>query len=193
MEKDFLNVSPDSGRGNSTITVTAEPNATFKSRTSTLRAASSGVTKAISVQQMGSPIFGSLSIGVHTEEQPPIMTSSTSFSVNGSGVLTETRDITIEFSSCNFNLYFDILVNKKIIDSATQPDAIVDVSGTGVTPSTNYASPTSVSGSEYYKFSYNSNWDVNVRNDSATFNFIFSINSGGKVTLLKYIINASQW
>lgn len=193
MEKDFLNVAPDSGGGSSTIVVTAEPNATFKSRTSTLRAASSGLTKAITVQQMGSPIFGSLSIAVHTEEQPPIMTSSTSFSVNGSGVLTETRDITIEFSSCNFTLYFDILVNKKIIDSVTQKSAIIETSGTGVSLDTEYISSSTVPGTDYYKFSYNKNWDVNVSNNSATFNFTFAINDGGKVELLKYIINVDQW
>lgn len=56
MKKDFLNVSPDTGGGSGTVTVTADPNLSATARSTTLNFNSAGqVLKAVTANQMGMP------------------------------------------------------------------------------------------------------------------------------------------
>lgn len=57
MKKDFLNVSPDTGEGSGTVTVTADPNLNFASRTTTLNFNADGeVLKEVEALQFGNTI-----------------------------------------------------------------------------------------------------------------------------------------
>lgn len=58
MKKDFLNVSPDTGEGSGTVTVTADPNLGTTARSATLNFNSAGqVLKAVTANQMEMPYF----------------------------------------------------------------------------------------------------------------------------------------
>lgn len=58
MKKDFLNVSPDTGEGSGTVTVTADPNLNFASRTTTLNFNADGeVLKEVEALQFGNTII----------------------------------------------------------------------------------------------------------------------------------------
>lgn len=58
MKKDFLNVSPDTGEGSGTVTVTADPNLNFASRTTTLNFNADGeVLKRLKRCSLGIPLF----------------------------------------------------------------------------------------------------------------------------------------
>lgn len=59
MKKDFITVSPDNGgRGTTQVSVVADPNSTFQSRSTTLNfSAGGGVSRAITVNQDGIPLM----------------------------------------------------------------------------------------------------------------------------------------
>ena len=59
MKKDFITVSPDNGGGGTTqVSVVADPNSTFQSRSTTLNfSAGGGVSRAITVNQDGIPLM----------------------------------------------------------------------------------------------------------------------------------------
>ena len=54
MKKDFITVTPDNGTGDRTITVQADSNKLFESRSASLTIGASGISKTISVNQHGS-------------------------------------------------------------------------------------------------------------------------------------------
>ena len=57
MKKDFITVSPDNG-GTTQVSVVADPNSTFQSRSTTLNfSAGGGVSRAITVNQDGIPLM----------------------------------------------------------------------------------------------------------------------------------------
>ena len=58
MKKDFITVSPDNGGGTTQVSVVADPNSTFQSRSTTLNfSAGGGVSRAITVNQDGIPLM----------------------------------------------------------------------------------------------------------------------------------------
>lgn len=58
MKKDFITVSPDNGGGTTQVSVVADPNSTFQSRSTTLNfSAGGGVSRAITVNQNGIPLM----------------------------------------------------------------------------------------------------------------------------------------
>lgn len=56
MKKDFITVSPDNG-GTTQVSVVADPNSTFQSRSTTLNFSAGGVSRAIAVNQDGIPLM----------------------------------------------------------------------------------------------------------------------------------------
>lgn len=58
MKKDFITVSPDNGGGTTQVSVVADPNSTFQSRSTKLNfSAGGGVSRAITVNQDGIPLM----------------------------------------------------------------------------------------------------------------------------------------
>ena len=57
MKKDFITVSPDNGGGTTQVSVVADPNSTFQSRSTTLNFSAGGVSRAITVNQNGIPLM----------------------------------------------------------------------------------------------------------------------------------------
>ena len=57
MKKDFITVSPDNGGGTTQVSVVADPNSTFQSRSTTLNLSAGGVSRAITVNQDGIPLM----------------------------------------------------------------------------------------------------------------------------------------
>jgi hypothetical protein len=57
MKKDFITVSPDNGGGTTQVSVVADPNSTFQSRSTTLNFSAGGVSRAITVNQDGIPLM----------------------------------------------------------------------------------------------------------------------------------------
>lgn len=55
MNKDFISVTPDSGGGNGSLSVTAQANTTPNTRNTSVVISGSGITKTISVSQPGKP------------------------------------------------------------------------------------------------------------------------------------------
>lgn len=74
MKKDFLNISPDSGGGSTQVSVTADPNLSFKERSTTLTFSSTGggLSKTVNALQYGVsliPQFSSAPIAASTNLQ----------------------------------------------------------------------------------------------------------------------------
>ena len=78
--EDYINVSPTSGTGNRTVSVTANPNPKFSSRSTTLTVKSGGgrQSRAVTVSQLGMPFM--IQMGVINNSVP---TGTTSYPQSG--------------------------------------------------------------------------------------------------------------
>lgn len=65
MNKDFLEVSPNSGAGNGSVNVTPSVNPNLGVRTTSVNVKTGSQSRAVSVQQYGLPFFGTLGIFVN--------------------------------------------------------------------------------------------------------------------------------
>lgn len=69
MKKDFVTITPDTGGGSATPQVTAEPNVTAQSRSTTLNFNANGQQlKSVQVNQLGIPFFANILPNIHSAQ-----------------------------------------------------------------------------------------------------------------------------
>lgn len=92
MKKDFITVSPDNGeRGTTQVSVVADPNSTFQSRSTTLNfSAGGGVSRAITVNQDGIPLMPV--VGLTSLDNGWIGSVTISFSATGFSTTSAQND-----------------------------------------------------------------------------------------------------
>ena len=118
MKKDFLNVSPDTGGGSGTVTVTADPNLNFASRTTTLNFNADGeVLKEVEALQFGNTIIPQFYLS------PTVSSNYDSWGLE----ITTTLELE-EFAAGAYNFLVDCTANNKIAAEGTAPNVIICIS-----------------------------------------------------------------
>lgn len=165
MEKNFLNITPESGNGNQEVTINAKANISLEDREERLRIRSStGKEASVRIIQDGVPFMAN--IGVVPRNIPPsstgdpidIVFSKTTWDSEGIPttelkVFNIGKGIYIEIIP-----YFQLLIRKDIVDELLPPgeygnpamyiqDALIDDSLTGIGVSFNQIT---IKGIEYY-------------------------------------------
>lgn len=84
MKKDFLTITPDSGGGTAEVSVSADPNPTFASRSTSLNfsAGGGGISKSLIVSQLGVPFVLNKFLQLINSQEVDIQDSNCKF-VNG--------------------------------------------------------------------------------------------------------------
>lgn len=162
MEKNFLNITPESGNGNQEVTINAKANISLEDREEILRIRSSTRKEAsVRITQDGVPFMAN--IGVVSRN---IFPSSTEYpiDINFSKTTWDSEGIpTTELKVFNTNEvefipYFQLLIRKDIVDELLPPgeygnpamyiqDTLVDQPLTGIGVSFNQIT---IKGIEYY-------------------------------------------
>lgn len=130
MKKDFLNVSPDTGGGSGTVTVTADPNLSATARSTTLNFNSAGqVLKAVTANQMGMPYLHYPVFNYRLEQKTALdpctgTVTATNFWQNDLGYLNFSLDAT--FTGCNeqnstFNVGTQIWISNTLLTNDRSP------------------------------------------------------------------------
>ena len=132
MNKDFISVTPDSGGGNGSLSVTAQANTTPNTRNISVVISGSGITKTISVSQPGKPISEILKF---TGNDGPVMVGLNSDVYNNLAAFVEDENglkTNLELTSgnmvsviCNSDTQYSVYLNE-IANSCTH----VTVQGT---------------------------------------------------------------
>lgn len=132
MNKDFISVTPDSGGGNGSLSVTAQANTTPNTRNTSVVISGSGITKTISVSQPGKPFSEILKF---TGNGGPVMVGLNSDVYNNLAAFVEDENglkTNLELTSgnmvsvfCNSNTQYSVYLNE-IANSCTH----VTVQGT---------------------------------------------------------------
>lgn len=112
MKKDFLTIDPDTGGGNKNVNMNAQPNMSFKSRTTEIQFQGNGITKALPISQKG--LLFNIDFSPFTEETmkfsiswsnenglvtPKLNTGSvvgTPYKIGIGGIILKDHEITIE-------------------------------------------------------------------------------------------------
>lgn len=164
MEKNFLNITPESGNGNQEVTVNAKANISLEDREEMLRIRSStGKEASVRITQDGVPFMAN--IGVVSRN---IFPSSSRYSIDitfskttwdSEGIPnTQLRVSNTDEEKFGFIPYFQLLIRKDIVDELLPPgeygnpamyiqDAIINQSRTGRGVSFNQIT---IKGIEYY-------------------------------------------
>lgn len=132
MNKDFISVTPDSGGGNGSLSVTAQANTTPNTRNTSVVISGSGITKTISVSQPGKPFSEILKF---TGNGGPVMVGLNSDVYNNLAAFVEDENglkTNLELTSgnmvsviCNSDTEYSVYLNE-IANSCTH----VTVQGT---------------------------------------------------------------
>lgn len=168
MKKDFLNVSPDTGEGSGTVTVTADPNLSATARSTTLNFNSAGqVLKAVTANQMGMPYFYHPIFEYCLEQDSDLelctgTVTATNFWQTDSGYLNVSLDAI--FTGCNdqlstFNAGTQIWISNTLLTNDRSPHVEAFDYGSGDW----YVEPMNYIGTEngYTHFSWKQGeWDL---------------------------------
>lgn len=164
MEKNFLNITPESGNGNQEVTINAKANISLEDREEMLRIRSSiGKEASVRITQDGVPFMAN--IGVVPKN---IFPSSTGYPVHitflkttwdSEGIpTTELKVSNTDENKFEIVTYFQLLIRKDIVDELLPPgeygnpamyiqDALIDEVLTGIGISFNQIT---IKGIEYY-------------------------------------------
>lgn len=123
MEKNFLNITPESGKGNQEVTINAKANISLEDREEMLRIRSStGKEASVRIIQEGIPFIASVRLG-YQNVVPRISTkkiyvniSQTYNTSNMPGIPTTTVQIANVTTDIRFGFYFSLLIRKSVLD-----------------------------------------------------------------------------
>lgn len=169
MKKDFLNVSPDTGGGSGTVTVTADPNLGTTARSATLNFNSAGqVLKAVTANQMEMPYFYHPIFKYRLEQkiaQDPCtgIVIVTNFWQSDSGYPNFSLDAT--FTGCNeessqFDVGMQIWISNTLLtnDRAPYVEYCEDGAGSWYTDSMGYME--TENGYTHFNWEYGAGYDL---------------------------------
>nr|DAF61410.1 MAG TPA: hypothetical protein [Myoviridae sp. ct3pM2] len=123
MEKNFLNITPESGNGNQEVTVNAKANISLEDREEMLRIRSStGKEASVRIIQEGIPFISSVRLR-YQNVVPRISTKKVYINIssqyntgNMPGIPTTTAQIANVTTDIRFGFYFSLLIRKSVLD-----------------------------------------------------------------------------
>lgn len=123
MEKNFLNITPESGKGNQEVTINAKANISLEDREELLRIRSStGKEASVRIIQEGIPFIASVRLR-YQNVVPRISTkkvyvnlSQTYNTGNMPGIPITTVQIANVTTDIRFGFYFSLLIRKSVLD-----------------------------------------------------------------------------
>lgn len=123
MEKNFLNITPESGKGNQEVTINAKANISLEDREEMLRIRSStGKEASVRIIQEGIPFIASVRLSYQNVVQKIstkkvyINISQTYNTDNMPGTPTTTVQIANVTTDIWFGFYFSLLIRKSVLD-----------------------------------------------------------------------------
>lgn len=123
MEKNFLNITPESGNGNQEVTINAKANISLEDREEMLRIRSStGKEASVRIIQEGIPFIASVRLR-YQNVVPRISTKKVYVNIssryntdNMPGTPTTTVQIANVTTDIQFGFYFSLLIRKSVLD-----------------------------------------------------------------------------
>ena len=123
MEKNFLNITPESGNGNQDVTINAKANISLEDREEMLRIRSStGKEASVRIIQEGIPFIASVRLR-YQNVVPRISTKKIYINIssqyntgNMPGISTTTAQIANVTTDIRFGFYFSLLIRKSVLD-----------------------------------------------------------------------------
>ena len=123
MEKNFLNITPESGNGNQEVTINAKANISLEDREEMLRIRSStGKEASVRITQDGIPFIASVRLR-YRNVVPRISTKKVYINIsqtyntgNMPGTSTTTAQIANVTTDIRFGFYFSLLIRKSVLD-----------------------------------------------------------------------------
>lgn len=123
MEKNFLNITPESGNGNQEVTVNAKANISLEDREEMLRIRSStGKEASVRIIQEGIPFIASVRLR-YQNVVPRVSTKKVYVNIssqyntsNMPGTPTTTVQISNVTTDIRFGFYFSLLIRKSVLD-----------------------------------------------------------------------------
>lgn len=123
MEKNFLNIIPESGNGNQEVTINAKANISLEDREEMLRIRSStGKEASVRIIQEGIPFIASVRLR-YQNTVPRISTKKVYINIssqyntgNMPGIPTTTAQIANVTTDIRFGFYFSLLIRKSVLD-----------------------------------------------------------------------------
>lgn len=123
MEKNFLNITPESGNGNQEVTINAKANISLEDREEMLRIRSStGKEASVRITQDGVPFIASVRLR-YQNIVPRISTKKVYINIssqyntgNMPGTPTTTVQIANVTTDIRFGFYFSLLIRKSVLD-----------------------------------------------------------------------------
>lgn len=123
MEKNFLNITPESGKGNQEVTINAKANISLEDREEMLRIRSStGKEASVRIIQEGIPFIASVRLEYKnvvqriSTKKVYINISQTYNTGNMPGIPTTTAQIGNVTTDIRFGFYFSLLIRKSVLD-----------------------------------------------------------------------------
>lgn len=122
MEKNFLNITPESGNGNQEVTINAKANISLEDREEMLRIRSStGKEASVRIIQEGIPFIASVrlryqNVVPRSTKEIYINISSQYNTGNMPGISTTTAQIANVTTDIRFGFYFSLLIRKSVLD-----------------------------------------------------------------------------
>lgn len=119
MEKNFLNITPESGKGNQEVTINAKANISLEDREEMLRIRSStGKEASVRIIQEGIPFIASVRLRYQNVVQK-ISTKKVYVNISQTynmGIPTTTVQIANVTTDIRFGFYFSLLIRKSVLD-----------------------------------------------------------------------------
>lgn len=123
MEKNFLNITPESGKGNQEVTINAKANISLEDREEMLRIRSStGKEASVRIIQEGIPFIASVRLRYQdvvqriSTKKVYVNISQTYNTGNMPGTPTTTVQIANVTTDIRFGFYFSLLIRKSVLD-----------------------------------------------------------------------------
>mgnify|MGYP000559058983 FL=1 len=122
MEKNFLNITPESGNGNQEVTINAKANISLEDREEMLRIRSStGKEASVRIIQEGIPFIASVrlryqNVVPRSTKKIYVNISSQYNTGNMPGISTTTAQIANVTTDIRFGFYFSLLIRKSVLD-----------------------------------------------------------------------------
>lgn len=122
MEKNFLNITPESGNGNQEVTINAKANISLEDREEMLRVRSStGKEAKVRIIQEGIPFIANIRLR-YQNVVPRLSTKkvycnvSQTYTGNIPGIPTTTVQVANVTTDIRFGFYFSLLIRKSVLD-----------------------------------------------------------------------------
>lgn len=123
MEKNFLNITPESGKGNQEVTINAKANISLEDREEMLRIRSlTGKEASVRITQDGIPFIASVRLRYQnviqriSTKKVYVNISQTYNTGNMPGTPTTTVQIANVTTDIRFGFYFSLLIRKSVLD-----------------------------------------------------------------------------